>query len=95
MSASSIVLRVNQQAATVWFVFGGDGGGELYAFALTGEQPWPVVRFDGIDPEGSVEDVAESFASFMQLLATAADSTGHSVQPWESRRSSNAALRRS
>lgn len=77
-----------------WFVFGGDGGGELYAFDLTGEQPWPVVRFDGIDPEGSVEDVAESFASFMQLLATA-DSTGHSVQPWESRRSSNAAFRRS
>lgn len=52
-----------------WFVFGGDGGGELYAFDLTGEQPWPVIRFDGIDPEGSVEKVAESFAIFMQLLA--------------------------
>lgn len=52
-----------------WFVFGGDGGGEFYAFDLTGEQPWPVIRFDGIDPEGSVEKVAESFAIFMQLLA--------------------------
>jgi cell wall assembly regulator SMI1 len=60
-----------------WFVFGGDGGGELYAFDLTGEQPWPVIRFDGIDPEGSVEDVAESFVSFMQLQANAeADADG-------------------
>lgn len=52
-----------------WFVFGGDGGGELYAFDLTGDQPWPVIRFDGIDPEGSVEKIADSFIIFMQLLA--------------------------
>jgi Tfp pilus tip-associated adhesin PilY1 len=56
-------------------VIGGDGGGELYAFDLSGEQPWSVVRFDGIDSEGSVEKVAQSFVIFMQLLAaTNADS---------------------
>jgi cell wall assembly regulator SMI1 len=54
-----------------WFVFGGDGGGELYAFDLTGKQPWQVIRFDGVDPGGSVEMVAESFVIFMQLLAAA------------------------
>lgn len=54
-----------------WFVFGGDGGDELHAFDLTGAQPWPVIRFDGIDPEGSVEDGTESFVSFMLLQATA------------------------
>jgi hypothetical protein len=52
-----------------WFVFGGDGGGELYAFDLTGKEPWPVIRFDGIDPEGSVEQIADSFMMFMQRLA--------------------------
>jgi hypothetical protein len=53
-----------------WFIFGSDGGSELYAFDLTGDKPWPVVRFDGIDPEGSVEEVAESFRGLMQLMAT-------------------------
>lgn len=53
-----------------WFVFGGNGGGELYALDMRGNQPWPVIRFDGIDPKGSVERVAPDFCGFMELMAT-------------------------
>ncbi|PHP90557.1 hypothetical protein CFB52_010640 [Burkholderia sp. AU18528] len=51
-----------------WFVFGGNGGLELFAFDLTGAAPLPVVAFDGVDPEGSVQRVADDFATFLQLI---------------------------
>lgn len=35
------------------FVFAGNGGLELFAFDSMGAAPWPVVAFDGADPDGS------------------------------------------
>ncbi|BFG81300.1 hypothetical protein PTKU46_93340 [Paraburkholderia terrae] len=51
-----------------WFVFGGNGGLELFALDLTGTSPWPVVSFDGIDPDGSVRRVADDFGKFLELV---------------------------
>lgn len=51
-----------------WFVFGGNGGIELFALDLTGTSSWPVLAFDGIDPEGSVRRVADDFGKFLELV---------------------------
>ncbi|MNB78350.1 hypothetical protein D3C75_250520 [compost metagenome] len=50
------------------FVFGGDGGGQLFALNLRVAAPWPIVTFDGVDPDGSMQTVANSFAEFMALI---------------------------
>lgn len=50
------------------FVFGGDGGGQLFAFNLRVAAPWPIVTFDGVDPDGSMQTVANSFAEFTALI---------------------------
>jgi hypothetical protein len=50
------------------FVFGGNGGGELLAFDMRQKQPWPVISFDPIDPEGSVEIVAGEFSLLLKLV---------------------------
>lgn len=55
------------------FVFGGNGGLELFAFDLTGSAPWPVVAFDGANPEDSVQQVADDFAAFVQLIGPELD----------------------
>jgi len=46
-----------------FFMFGGNGGGELFAFDLRGSKPWPVVMIDmtNIDLKESVVRVAEDF----------------------------------
>ena len=54
--------------ATGVFVFGGNGGGALLAFELRAPGKWPVVCFDPIDPEGSLEMVALDFESFLALV---------------------------
>lgn len=36
---------------------------------MTGSQPWPVIKFDGIDPKGSIETVASDFRQLMELMA--------------------------
>jgi hypothetical protein len=51
------------------FVFGGDGGGSLFAFDMREPQPWPIICFDPIDPKGSTEQVAADFPSFLSLVA--------------------------
>jgi hypothetical protein len=51
-----------------FFVFGGNGGGTLLAIDVRGSAPWPVVCFDGIDLEGSLELVAHDFTSFVPLI---------------------------
>ncbi|MFZ6843589.1 SMI1/KNR4 family protein [Undibacterium sp. RuTC16W] len=51
------------------FVFGCDGGGSLFAFDLSTSGKWPVVCFDPIDPEGSMEAVAPDFESLIGQLA--------------------------
>jgi hypothetical protein len=49
------------------FVFGGDGGGSLLAFDMRAPGVYPVVCFDPIDPEGSIEAVAPSFEALLAL----------------------------
>lgn len=50
------------------FVFGGNGGGELLAFDMRQPAPWPVISFDPIDLDGSIELVASDFSSFLKLV---------------------------
>lgn len=50
------------------FVFGGNGGLEALAFDMRGRQPWPVISFDPIDPEGSLAAVASDFSSLLDLV---------------------------
>lgn len=52
------------------FVFGGNGGGDLLAFDLRIPGQWPVVCFDPIDPEGSVQRIAPSFEGLLALVET-------------------------
>lgn len=62
-------IALYKQMAPGLFVFGGNGAGELFAFDLRGASaPWPIVYFDGIDPWGSVECIAGSFAEFVSLV---------------------------
>ena len=69
--ASADQIKLSNELYPRWLVFGGDGGGQLYAFDLTGIGPRPVIRFDGIDPQGAFEKVAVDFASFMKLMSIA------------------------
>lgn len=50
------------------FVFGSDGGGQLFAFDTRGEAPLPIVSFDGVDPDASLCRVADSFAELLTLI---------------------------
>lgn len=50
------------------FVFGGNGGGDLLAFDLRIPGEWPVVCFDPIDPEGSIEQIASGFEGLLALV---------------------------
>ncbi|HEX8670484.1 MAG TPA: SMI1/KNR4 family protein [Longimicrobium sp.] len=50
------------------FVFGGDGGGSALAFDMRGSMPCPVISFQLIGPDGSVEQVAPSWESFLTLI---------------------------
>lgn len=50
------------------FVFGGNGGGELLAFDMRQSGTCPVVSFDPIDPDGSLEQIAPSFEQFIALV---------------------------
>ncbi|TFF13929.1 hypothetical protein EXW72_07250 [Pseudomonas sp. BCA14] len=65
--ASQIALF--EEIASGLFVFGGDGGGQLFAFDLRGAAPWPIVRFDGVDPRGSMFTVAARFSEFAKLIS--------------------------
>lgn len=50
------------------FVFGGNGGGELLAFDMRQRGALPVISFDPIDPEGSIEIVANDFSLLLKLV---------------------------
>ncbi|GLQ98350.1 SMI1/KNR4 family protein [Dyella mobilis] len=73
-----LVLDPAEDALSFWhsgvctmegvFVFGGNGGLELLAFDMRGNQPWPVISFDPIDPDGSVETLADDFPAFLRLV---------------------------
>lgn len=60
--------RSGAYTATGVFVFGGDGGGSLLAFDLSSAGKWPVVCFDPIDPEGSMQTIALDFESLLKLV---------------------------
>ena len=61
-----------EQIAPDMFVFGSNGADELVAFDLRGNSPpWPIVCFDGIAPEESVERIADSLAGFVSLIGKA------------------------
>lgn len=50
-----------------FFVFGGDGGGELIAFDMRGAKPWPIVSIDAAnaDLDEGAEVIAENFFAFL------------------------------
>ena len=58
-----------------FFVFGGNGGGELIAFDTRNSRPWPVVSIDmtNISVTESVHVVAKDFASFLSLVGVEAE----------------------
>ncbi|MBD8494915.1 SMI1/KNR4 family protein [Pseudomonas syringae] len=48
------------------FVFGSNGVGDFIAFDLRGASPpWPVVWFDAVEPEDSIQLIAADFVQFM------------------------------
>ncbi|WP_454688511.1 SMI1/KNR4 family protein [Achromobacter aloeverae] len=53
-----------------FFVFGGNGGGELIAFDMRVDAPWPIVAIDmtNIDLEESVASVAPDFEKFVEMI---------------------------
>ena len=53
------------------FVFGGNGGGALLAFDLRSPDQRPIVFFDPIDPEGSMQVLAADFTGFLALCEAA------------------------
>lgn len=62
-------IQLYEQMAPNIFVFGSNGAGELIAFDLRGNSPpWPIVYFDGIAPQETIEVIAESFTAFMSLV---------------------------
>ena len=40
----------------------------MFAFDLRGSEPWPIVTFDGVDPDGSIEIVASNFTEFLKWV---------------------------
>ncbi|WP_439853048.1 SMI1/KNR4 family protein [Pseudomonas syringae] len=65
-------ILLYEQIAPDFFVFGSNGAGELVAFDLRGNSPpWPIVCFDGIASEESVERIADSLTGFVSLIGKA------------------------
>ena len=50
-----------------WF-FGGNGGGEMLAFDLRGDEPWPIVMIDPIAGPECSQKIAQSFAEFLEAI---------------------------
>jgi len=53
-----------------FFVFGGNGGGEVIALDLRAAEPWPVVYFDmmNISLHESIQPLAPDFDAFLGLV---------------------------
>lgn len=53
-----------------FFMFGGNGAGELLAFDVRGSMPWPVVMIDmtNIDLKESVVKIADDFSGLLQHI---------------------------
>ena len=69
VALDSLQISYYAQSAPDMFVFGSNGAGELVAFDLRADSPpWPVVCFDAIAPQESVERIAENFTAFISLV---------------------------
>jgi hypothetical protein len=55
------------------FVIGGNGGGELIAFDLREENPWPIVHVDMIAGADSIETIATDFDEFVAMIGLNAE----------------------
>ena len=55
-----------------FFMFGGNGGGELLAFDLRADEPWPIVMIDmtNIDLKESVVRIADNFHDLLKHIGT-------------------------
>jgi hypothetical protein len=53
-----------------FFMFGGNGAGELLAFDVRGSMPWPVVMIDmtNINLEESVVKIADNFSCLLEHI---------------------------
>ncbi|SRR5258706_9100575 len=69
-TASNKSNRTFEEFFPDFFVFGGNGGGELIAFDLRGAKPWPIVMIDmtNIDLNESVVRIADNFSVFLETL---------------------------
>lgn len=61
-------LSLYERLCPGWFVFGGNGGLELFALDFTGVKPWPVLAFDGVVPFGTARTIAPNFKAFLNCL---------------------------
>jgi hypothetical protein len=57
--------------------FGSNGGGELFAFDMRGNKPWPIVMipFDWMEP-AQAQPVADNFNEFVKKLGREGDHAG-------------------
>ncbi len=69
-ATSQKLQRTFEEFFPGFFVFGGNGGGELFAFDHRGSKPWPVVMIDmtNIDLKESVVRVADDFSQLAQQM---------------------------
>ncbi|MCA1575903.1 MAG: SMI1/KNR4 family protein [Acidobacteria bacterium] len=57
-----------------FFGFGGNGGGEMFAFDMRGTQPWPIVMvpYNPLEPEFAIK-IADNFLAFADAMGTKLD----------------------
>ncbi|WP_324750427.1 SMI1/KNR4 family protein [Sphingomonas sp. LY54] len=60
-----------QPAFDGFLIFGGNGGGEYFAFDMRLGAPWPVVAIDMVAGRESAEVVASNFDRFIDLIGVA------------------------
>ncbi|QET05025.1 SMI1/KNR4 family protein [Cupriavidus pauculus] len=70
MAAASARDGSHQEFFAKFFVFGGNGAGELIAFDTRADAPWPIVAIDmtNINLEESVMLVASEFEEFVAMI---------------------------
>jgi hypothetical protein len=73
-TARSKIGNVHDESFTGFFIFGSNGSGEVIAFDLRSDHPWPVVAIDmtNINLTESVLPIARDFASFLELVGVEA-----------------------
>jgi hypothetical protein len=67
-SSSQVIESLRGQSEPEFVIFGGSGSGEVLAFDLRGEAPWPVVTIDMVAGAQSAELVASNFNQLLELI---------------------------